>query len=559
MVAYRSDPVRYAVEKLKMKLWKKQQMILEALHTPPYRVIVESCNGAGKTAVLGVAVSHHYDCWDPGITIITSPRAEQVDLVTFKEIRRHLKGRPGLAPSASFLRHHPEHFIQGSTATDATSFQGHHGASLFFVFEEATGVEPSYWESVRGMAAGGRARWLAILNPTDIDSQAYQERSAVFPDGSKQWTVIKISAFEHPNIARNLAALPAVYEATEPGEGRMIRAVEQFNESVEHNDIPGAVDLAGVYKNITSDDTWGVWVEKENFNPETDVDLWDGAEYELGPGPLPPEMLAGAKLAFPERYWHPGPLGESRLLGRYPSQGLYSVFDDAMFQKSRDVVIEPPDPDLPEIGCDVARYGDDITVAVVQRSGKFLKMVKRAKQGTDLTAELLRNLCDEHAAPLGLDPRRIPVRVDDSGIGGGVIDQSRGYNFIPVIAQSSNPMQSHLYPDCRSEIMFHLKDRLVAGEIDLSRMGVTEVADLVRQATKIMWKPDKESRRKVLSKQQVKDKMGGKSPDELDAFGLAFYRLGTGQGPKASVPKQIARTIHRRVFGAGTRRLFGGG
>lgn len=531
LVGYRSDPVGYVTNRLGMSFWWRQSETAQAL-ADYGRVMVESANGVGKTAAVGAIASWFHDCFNPGICIITAPRAEQVETITFKEIRRHLGGRRGLAPTAPFLRDTPNHFIQGTTATDATSFHGHHDAAMLIIFEEATGIDPQFWEAARGMLQGGsKTYWLCILNPTDPDSHAHLERSATHPDGSKVWRVISISALEHPNIWANLQGEPDV--------------------------IDGAVNLRGVVENMASDETWGIWVDPELYDPETCVDLWDATNYGKLDPVMPDRVLHGAMAAFPRRYWRPGPIGEARILGRYPSQALYSVFSEAMFAEAAARAGRIPEvTDLPEIGCDVARFGDDKTVAVVQRCGKFLRQEIRAKQDTSETAKMLRDLADEVAKPLDLNPRLVPIRIDDSGVGGGVTDQSEGYLFVPVIAQSK-PMNDFRYPDKRSEIMFCLAERLKT-DADLSAMGPAAKHELVKQATKVGWKPDARGRRRVLAKQLVKDKLGGRSPDELDAFGLAYYRFGPSTST-ATRPAEAAvdqDPLHRREFGAGSRRLF---
>jgi hypothetical protein len=531
LLAYRDDPNGFIRNRLGMSLWHKQEEVIDALFTHG-RVMVESCNSAGKTAVLGASVATFHDLYDPGICIVTSPRAEQIETVTFKEVRKHLGNRPGMAPRAPQLMDSPDHFIRGTTATNPTAFQGHHCESMYIVFEEAIEIEPDFWTAARGMLKGGDTAnlWLVILNPTDTDSHAYHERSALNPDGTPYWKIIRISALEHPNIWANLQGEPDV--------------------------INGAVNLAGIVADMTMDESWGTWVPEDQFDPEKHVDLWDATNYGKPSPIMPNRVIEGAMTAFPNRYWAPGPEGESRILGRYPSQALYSVFSEQMFTEAANRPMFPTDVDMPEIGCDVARYGDDRTVVFVQRAGKFLHSEARAKQGTDTTAIWLRELADRFAKPLGMDPRKVPIRIDDTGVGGGVTDQNQGYLFIPVIAQA-RAMNEFRYPDKRSEILFSLAERLKT-DIDLKDMPVNVRSEVVKQATKVGWKPDSKGKRRVLSKQLVKDKLGGKSPDELDAMGLAFYRYGSATTVKRESTQRESTPIHHRETGAGSRRLYGG-
>ncbi len=64
------------------------------------------------------------------------------------------------------------------------------------------------------------------------------------------------------------------------------------------------------------------------------------------------------------RWWRPGPIADARLFGRIPRQGAYGVWSEGdWIAATREGLPQIPFPNdvFPEVGCDVARFGDDWT------------------------------------------------------------------------------------------------------------------------------------------------------------------------------------------------------
>lgn len=531
---------------------------MRSLVRPPHRVMAESGNALGKTFVAGCSGVWFYENHDPSIGVITGPRAEQLSDTTFKEVRRLMRGRPEVYPKNPEVYGSFEHRLRGTTASDSTAFQGVHDASLMLIFEEATGVDPQFWEAARGILAGGTATyWLSILNPTDRDCQAFAERESVDIDGDPQWTVIRISQLEHPNVLSELAGEPAP--------------------------IPEAIRLQSLRGNLTADAHWGVWVAESDFNPDMDVDLWDGIWYGLPLGEVTQEALdapveddgvvmtrreylglapgvtaeairAGFERFFPRRYWRPGPVGDARILGRYPRQPAYAVFHEGMFEAAEKATLEVDLLARPALGCDVARFGDDMTVVHAQRGGICLEHEARAHSDTRQTAEWLKERCHHWGRVYDCDPRAIPVRIDDTGVGGGVTDNAGEYNFIPIVAQR-RAMRDERYPDARSEMLFLLAERMADGKVATGRLPDTVRHEIRRQAEKVMWKQDTQGRRRVFPKAVVKDALG-RSPDDLDAMALAHYPVGGAPLSARTAGEPKPPPLHKRESRSGTERLF---
>src|SRR5262249_49644797 len=150
----------------------------------------------------------------------TAPRKEHVVNVLWGQLRL-LRRRAGLdsdftGPRAPEMYDTPEHFALGLTAAKGESFKGRHLGRKLFVFDEATGRPPPYFDELPTMfdpAAGDAA--LFIYNPTDTTSRMYAEDQKGLlgeDDGAdadlKSWHRFRLDATRHPNIAAEMRGEP---------------------------------------------------------------------------------------------------------------------------------------------------------------------------------------------------------------------------------------------------------------------------------------------------------------------------------------------------------------
>lgn len=459
--AYADDPAGYARDILGVRWWQKQIEIAESLLLPPYRTLVKACHKVGKTHLGGGLVNWWYDSFDPGLALTTAPTDRQVRDLLWKEVRVQRGGRGGFrGPKMPRLESSADHFAHGFTAKDGDSFQGNHSPRTLFIFDEAVGVAPEFWETAESMFNAGGA-WLAIFNPTDTSSQAYTEEL------SGGWHVISLSVLEHPNIAAELAGLPPPF--------------------------PSAMRLARLETLLKK------WCRPVN-GPAVATDI----EWPPGSG----------------EYLRPGPIAEARLLGRWPSQATNNVWSDGAWRvaEERDL-LEPLE--LPtEIGCDVARFGDDYTEIHVRRGPISLYHEAANGWSTTETAGRLKQLADRWGRHCGTEGRQIQIKVDDDGVGGGVTDQRGDYRFVGL-SGASKAIEPEGYPNRRSELWFALAERALRGDLDVSRLDAATRRELRRQAMAPTWKLDSDGRRVVEPKEDTKRRIK-RSPDGMDAMNLAY-------------------------------------
>lgn len=85
-------------------------------------------------------------------------------------------------------------------------------------------------------------------------------------------------------------------------------------------------------------------------------------------------------------------------------------------------------PDIIHIGCDVARFGTDKTVIGYRTDEKVCFFKKRVGQDTMKTADDIALLGSMLVDQYKLRPEKdlpIPIKIDDGGVGGGVVDRLR--------------------------------------------------------------------------------------------------------------------------------------
>lgn len=420
-------------------------------------------------------------------------------------------GADFIGPRAPEMRTSDEHYAKGYTARLGQSFQGRHRERMLFIFDEDEGVDPLYWQAANTMfkPEAGNA-WLCIGNPTTNTSQSALEEFATDGAGNPKWNVIRLSALDHPNIT---------------GRGPQ---------------IPNAVSRAQL-------DTWiADWTDPISAAEKTALDV----EWPVGSG----------------QWRRPGPIGESRILGRRPSAGTYGVWSDALFASACAAIIEIPADTLPEIGCDVARYGDDYTTMHVRCGPVSLHHERANGWSTVQTAGRLQQLAREYAdwinarrnpAAEPIKPQQIPIKVDDDGVGGGVTDilRANGNNVVPVNA-GSTPRRPADYPNRRSELWFDVADMARKGRISFARLDRQTQQRLRQQCLAPTWELDTAGRRVVEPKKKTKEKLGY-SPDDMDGLDLAYAPGSLLEAPQGVPQKSQPREPSRENSNASRRGMYG--
>lgn len=460
---YRADPAAYARDVLGRVWTPGQVQIAESVRDHPV-TLVPAGHGVGKSMVAGGLVSWWLRTRVPSIVLSTAPKQESVRDILWGEIRRQIDPalRPYLMPADTRLTVGPNHYAAGMVARVGEGFQGRHSEHVLIVIDEAVGVSRSYLDSGRSMLQSDGCRMLVLYNPTDPSTWVREEEQ------SGRANVVRLSCLDHPNVAAELCGEPAPY--------------------------PDAVRLSWVRERL-----------HEYFRPGEAGNL--------------------EHVQFAGEWWDPtrDPRANSRVLGRFPGRDEYGVWDSAVFDRC----CRLPSPRIrddvePVIGCDVARFGADETVVVVRRGPVAVHHEAWVKRSTKATAERLRALANQYGPPSGRDGSAVPIRIDEDGIGGGVVDQLDDCNVIPVSAGSSG---GDRYPNMRSRLWFEVESMAVRGEVVLSLLSPESQTKLKAQLLAPRWRLDAADRREVEPKDMTRKRLG-RSPDDADAFNLCYADLG---------------------------------
>lgn len=467
LTKYQNDPNKFCRDVLKVKLWSKQEQILDDLNQPPHRVLCAASHAVGKSFLSACYVLFTFFCFPNSITITTAPTQRQVEDVLWRQVRDLNNIAPELfrGQHKARMEINKNWYAMGFTPSTGDALQGLHPKSgtMTIIFDEAVGIPKEIWEACNGLD-NDDVRWLCIFNPTKTGCQAYSEWQ------SSYWKKIRISGLEHPNIASELA-----------GNGPI---------------FPGAIRLQHFDEFFT----------KESKLVQGDRQITD-VEWPPGSG----------------IYRRPSTIAQSRCLGLFPITALDTVWNGESIEYALNHEQPFDEAGAVEIGVDVARGGEDYSVIAVRKGRTCVDLQRRNGFTTTELAEEVEKIALQWAEEFDIPVRGIPIKIDVTGIGWGAFDilYDAGYNVIDIDFGSS-ALEKDKYPNKRCEIHFSVADLGMEGKIDLTRIE-DEYKNFIRQqALGVEFSYDAKSRRVLESKKNTRKRLK-MSPDDLDAIALAYY------------------------------------
>jgi phage terminase large subunit len=256
---------------------------------------------------------------------------------------------------------------------------------------------------------------------------------------------------------------------------------------------------------------WATW-NRESEVEAVFTDLWcagrdDMLRVELEQGKIDNPWFPDILQAEMEADYKRNPDEAIHTWGGQPrKQGFNAILNRVDVRNAMERKVEGTEPE--ELGVDVARFGDDTTQIYRRRGFKTVEHREYAKLDTQVIAR-------EAWEMAGRD-RRKPIKVDDTGVGGGVTDRLRalGANVIAVNFGGKSG-DTDKYETAADEMWFEFEKKIHEVEIPND-------PELFTQLTGRLYGYDKRERRKVESKTEYK-KRWGRSPDKADALLLAYY------------------------------------
>lgn len=198
-----------------------------------------------------------------------------------------------------------------------------------------------------------------------------------------------------------------------------------------------------------------------------------------------------------------------------------------------DMWTNPPAPGTRYIIADVARYGSDRSVVTVWSGYNLYQVHTFFKQGTDETAQVIRNIAYEEKVPYS------HILIDGDGIGGGVIDQIKGSksfiaNAAPFKIEVLSPKgfktkEKPNFANLKAQCSYKLAERVNNREIAIKLVkciGESEekvrkllIEDLEQIKSKDL---DDDRKLRIMPKDEIREHIG-RSPDFGDCLMMRMY------------------------------------
>lgn len=210
----------------------------------------------------------------------------------------------------------------------------------------------------------------------------------------------------------------------------------------------------------------------------------------------------------------------SKVKGEFPKDGGNGFFPVGTVSEAFNKELEPTETVI--LGVDLARFGQDECVIAENRGGHIRITKTWSKTPTTESARII----DDYARSVGASE----VRVDSSGLGGGIYDPlyeiwDAPYDLIGWDNGSASPDNTR-WAQKRTYSYDSLRTQMVEGLIDLDYSD-----DLLREELQaITFKFNNRGAIQITPKDEIKKEINGRSPDRLDAVILSAVDMSPWTG-----------------------------
>ena len=213
------------------------------------------------------------------------------------------------------------------------------------------------------------------------------------------------------------------------------------------------------------------------------------------------------------------PMYQARVLGEFPESGENQLvpleWANAAIYKGEEEL--PRDGDL-VMGVDVARYGGDSTFIVIRDNTSLCYMEELQNRSTmEICGSVIHNINMK-----GVDPSH--VSIDDSSMGGGVVDRLRELGY-PVVGVnfSERAIQNDIFQNIRAEMYWQVREAVNPESKDHCLYVPQQYKQAILECTWPWYKFSSNGRIQLSNKEDIKKKKG-KSPDAGDALALTYAK-----------------------------------
>ena len=445
---------------------KMNQVTWECLHGELSHTAVASANGVSKSWEMSSMIAWASSVFEPGdvTSIVTAPSIQQVEKVIWAYLKSHF----GQAAAR-------KNNLPGRLSEKLEWIYDGENGKTFLAYGRvpSKGKEMAVFQGVRGVK--GRV-FVFSDEGGAIEKDMFTAMEAV-TTGSRSRAVV----FGNPDYPG--AYWRRFWDKTKP-EGR--RWNTHNISAFELPTMTGEVvypDDPDMDKRFLSAITSREWIEAKQ-------EIWEPTE---------------------ARYL-------SKVMGQFPEEDDFAFFSQKSINEAYDSDIEDDGDKEVILGVDVARFGSDETVVAVNRGGNIRINKDDAWSRTDLV-ETARKV---HA--IALRENAVEVRIDSSGIGGGVYDfleempdfYPRNYHLIGWDNGSAAPDPSQ-HMNKRAYAHDSLRTQMMNRDIDLDYAD----EDLREELQAITYKFTQRGAIQITPKDEIKKGLSGRSPDRLDAVILS--------------------------------------
>ena len=491
-VVAREDPVWFAKRFLDARPWSKQREVLRALRDHDL-VAVRSCNGSGKTFTAALATLWWLCAHDEAMVITTAPTERQVKDLLWREIR-HLHGKNpeaiGGKLTSTRLELSEKRFAYGFSTDTAGRFQGFHSGNILVIVDEAAEMREFIFDAIFGCLTSENSKMLMIGNPSSLAGTFYD----AFHKNRSRWKTTHISAFDTPPFRAEEGGDPPLSPVSGTRQAPDISPAEREVGPLCPSDIsptergkPG--DLAPVDSRLGGNDG-GLVASLDAIPAGMATPKWA-------------EMIADQRGVSSAEY-------QSRVLGDFPEEADDTLIAMRLIEAAVGREFDVVSDDDVVMGVDVARFGNNQTVAIVRRGSSVVDMLSFGRSDLMGTTGRVIDLTRRH------DVKR--MHVDVVGLGAGVVDRARELNSVRTIGVNggSKASDSERYLNLRAEMYDGLRQRFADGDI-----SIPDDSELISQLASLTFSYTSRGQLQIESKDRIRSS-GRQSPDKADALALAF-------------------------------------
>ena len=503
---YQNDFDAWAWDVLRLRNYEKMRQIAhDSLFAEKIRTMTKSGNGVGKSSLFAQMILWAGSVFPEGetVSIISAPSIPQLQKVTFAYLKSyHGRVSEKLTPASFRIPGHIDENLGWVSETghgkiwlasgrkppdqDAVSmFQGLRSqfGMTYVWFDEAGGMSTQMFTAAEAVMTGKRSRFSGIGNPDNAGTEFQQ--SYTVPEKAAEFNLHTISVFDTPVFTGE-----RVYPNTPEGDAMELQLLTALTsrEWVAHK---SRVWASG--GEVLPDP---LHPTERIYDMRVDKSLTDPDGNAIGVDPVKWDAR-----------------GLSKVLGEFPGDSDYAFFPQHIINTAHEKDIPEDLAVKPVLGVDIARFGSDESVVFINRGGRCRILDTWAKTDTVESARRIHRLANEVGAA--------EVRIDASGVGGGVYDMlavlaefdNKGYILIGVDGGKKSP-DPRRWANSRSYNHDQLREGMQNGLIDIE-YDDRELYDQLLNVTYYFAKIS--GAIQITPKDEMRTVMDG-SPDRLDAL-----------------------------------------